>query len=251
MNEFVSSYYGELYHHGIKGMKWGVRRYQNADGSLTKAGKERRAKEIYKEIKKNAYRGVDAREKAVNSKLEGDSTYEKLKSDYKNAYDEFVRSTKEYDAALKQWNKNKPPEFIKEREAAVEKIYSAAKKKFGDDLDDYDDAEWYMADEIDKAEVAIGNKYSGYKKVAEARDRFEKAGDNVDAIVKNVANEILDRHADTKITFTYSPNSKYKVSDTVSAILASSMQNKLLRDYHTDNYGNTGEGTPVFRKIGD
>ena len=35
MNEY------ELYHHGIKGMKWGVRRYQNADGSLTSAGKSR------------------------------------------------------------------------------------------------------------------------------------------------------------------------------------------------------------------
>lgn len=31
----------ELYHHGIKGMKWGVRRYQNNDGSLTPAGKQR------------------------------------------------------------------------------------------------------------------------------------------------------------------------------------------------------------------
>lgn len=31
----------ELYHHGIKGMKWGVRRYQNKDGSLTAAGKKR------------------------------------------------------------------------------------------------------------------------------------------------------------------------------------------------------------------
>lgn len=32
---------GELYHHGIKGQKWGVRRYQNKDGTLTKAGKKR------------------------------------------------------------------------------------------------------------------------------------------------------------------------------------------------------------------
>lgn len=30
-----------LYHHGVKGQKWGVRRYQNADGSLTSAGKRR------------------------------------------------------------------------------------------------------------------------------------------------------------------------------------------------------------------
>lgn len=34
----------ELYHHGIKGMKWGVRRYQNPDGSLTAAGKKRLSK---------------------------------------------------------------------------------------------------------------------------------------------------------------------------------------------------------------
>lgn len=31
----------ELYHHGVKGMRWGIRRYQNKDGSLTPAGKKR------------------------------------------------------------------------------------------------------------------------------------------------------------------------------------------------------------------
>lgn len=31
----------ELYHYGVKGMKWGVRRYQNEDGSLTSLGKKR------------------------------------------------------------------------------------------------------------------------------------------------------------------------------------------------------------------
>lgn len=32
---------GELYHHGIKGQKWGVRRFENQDGTLTAAGKQR------------------------------------------------------------------------------------------------------------------------------------------------------------------------------------------------------------------
>ena len=40
-NTLIEKYYNELYHHGITGMKWGVRRYQNKDGSLTNAGKRR------------------------------------------------------------------------------------------------------------------------------------------------------------------------------------------------------------------
>lgn len=35
-----------LYHHGIKGMKWGIRRYQNPDGSLTSSGKKRQTKNV-------------------------------------------------------------------------------------------------------------------------------------------------------------------------------------------------------------
>lgn len=42
----------ELYHFGIKGQRWGVRRYQNKDGSLTPAGKKRasKLKKQYKEL---------------------------------------------------------------------------------------------------------------------------------------------------------------------------------------------------------
>lgn len=38
----------ELYHHGIKGMRWGIRRYQNEDGTLTDAGKKKYSKQYQK-----------------------------------------------------------------------------------------------------------------------------------------------------------------------------------------------------------
>lgn len=42
-----------LMHHGIKGQRWGVRRYQNADGSLTSAGLKRAKKDAKKNAKYN------------------------------------------------------------------------------------------------------------------------------------------------------------------------------------------------------
>ena len=35
-----------LYHHGVKGMKWGKRRYQNEDGTLTDAGRKRAERDM-------------------------------------------------------------------------------------------------------------------------------------------------------------------------------------------------------------
>lgn len=56
----------ELVHFGVKGMKWGVRRYQKNDGSLTSAGKKRYKSNQLDEIrfgKKGAQRIADRRNK--------------------------------------------------------------------------------------------------------------------------------------------------------------------------------------------
>lgn len=56
-------YETELYHHGVRGQKWGVRRYQNADGSYTAAGRKRYAKQLTRDFNKASkkYSKVDYR----------------------------------------------------------------------------------------------------------------------------------------------------------------------------------------------
>lgn len=56
---YATCYMNELYHHGILGQKWGVRRYQNPDGSLTEEGRKRQINNLQGNGKTTLSKGTE------------------------------------------------------------------------------------------------------------------------------------------------------------------------------------------------
>lgn len=107
---------GVIFHHGIKGMKWGVRRFQDKDGSLTPAGRKRYADDVsekkaaYKQAKKDYNKSFSkaydkaiagyspikkhrqANEERWNDAADKAERLNKAKADYKNTKKEYDNS---------------------------------------------------------------------------------------------------------------------------------------------------------------
>lgn len=246
MNLFSDDY---LEHHGIQGQKWGVRRFQNKDGSLTPAGRKRvasgskvsagqklsgavekvKAKSTARKVAK-AQRAAEAAEAkrphddyaAPRSKTISKMSNQELKA----AYDR-LKMENLYKAEYDKQHKETPKEYVKR--VAIE-----AAKKHGQTV-----AEYMVGKAINKAfgaEVIKGlatkeNIDAGKKAYEEAKKAVNPDGTDYKAKLKEAYDKAKGAYETTK-------NTKRNVALNAAAAY--------VNEGHTTN-DYTNDGTPVYQ----
>lgn len=165
-----------LAHHGIKGQKWGLRRFQNPDGSLTPEGEARYGKSVRKLQKKAVNKVYKESRKNGGSfvfkpyRTSTGSNYDRVNSEYENT----VSNDKKYKELSKRAYDAEMKRLLYERDHAYD-------KKTGELDDDKYDAIW---------------KSKEYLKLYNESEKATKAKE---ARVKEIANQYVDKIKDAKL----------------------------------------------------
>lgn len=185
-------YSNSLYHHGIKGQKWGVRRYQNADGSYTSAGRSRYGinssanRALYKsgkkKLKNRLYAEYDRHENAHEEQIEAhNKRYGQYQNNHSGKNRKLNRSErKAYEAGSeKLWNEYESK--MNESRANYKKDLKNLKQETGQTLN----GRWNGLSDKQKKAIKIGAVVAGTALAAYAT--YKIAGPKIAAYRNNKA----------------------------------------------------------------
>lgn len=211
-----------LEHHGILGMKWGIRRYQNKDGSLTAEGRKRyatigdriglAAKNVNdKSISGYLMRTYSGFGKAAKNAAANDVVNEYMRQDkdliLKDHFSEDERSSMNdsYDKIAKYSN-----EMTVAAEAEREKMLKDPKFKEAVDKELYeefgsgcDDEELFIKERdyivFDKMDESMSKNADLMKKMSELQDKMNKEYDNLQATETKIVDRMLKDVGDKSV----------------------------------------------------
>ena len=183
-----------LKHYGVKGQKWGVRRYQNEDGTLTAAGKERyynadEQKELYEQAKKSVK--VDKILPGQRSTIEGIDDISEAGGFLRNQSEVITKNFEEYTSQCRKdiAGLKDNPEFMK----AVTKRLN---EEFGgpDQVDDEELLEWVVGDAV------YDNFYAHLsKKTKDTAKRFEDSVEQYRSNMQSIVDDIVGEYGDQPV----------------------------------------------------
>lgn len=216
----------DLTHHGIKGMKWGIRNYQNKDGSLTPAGRKRygsfadaikkynRKKQLKKAREAKAAKEAAAKQRAEDIKqgrvktkdmtteelmeakrrLEMERDYKKL-FDQLNPPDKVVEEGKSF--AKKMWDEAAKPALISAgKNLLTDALNKEVKKLVGDKADKAMEKLKKEADKLDlESKIQRAKKNIAVDAQQEWRKKREFEADKREAAKKDAAEAEAKRKA--------------------------------------------------------
>lgn len=198
----------ELYHHGILGMKWGIRRFQNKDGTRTEEGKIH-----YRQLQEEVQNKIDNNQDTVNRILAAGQNIRKMADQLGEGY---ARHFSNYKLSPKDKND----------------IYQKLHDDFGNGVDDDELFEWQL-------EEHISNKLFETlpKSLKDSYSEFDTMLKDYRKDVSDFTDDLIEKYSNTKVDdniYYKSRTGKDAVKDMLYSSLETSYPSYISR--HFDDY---------------
>lgn len=216
-------YETELYHHGVKGMKWGVRRYQNKNGSLTAEGRRRYAPvtDTKHENDKLFYARQIAQRELIDNGSEFESRYGNS-----NSVKKLVNISKQSEMLKKQIRQacDSDVKRLKTNSEFKKELASKLSERTYNDADSFYDNQFYW-----RGELINNNIEKWLPETSKKLSKFDNMVAERKAVQGNLVKDILNESGDTPIVNVKGVSVSYK--DVVDSMVTT--------QFHTGLYGSS------------